>query len=193
MKKFVEKGSEQSIIRQIEKMGFNKCESEKIFNFINSNKCLLSDNESIKKSLHSDDCNPGIIKYMIPNLNYDYYINLKYSTIMIAALLLDIKYTKGFSTLALNLSKVNTPHIIKIDEKNGEKCILKETLSLKNKTGTNTLLLPFHGECCNNNYTCKFRNIDKCGCTKENIDEIYKQLTSKGVFKKEGNKYIYQL
>lgn len=193
MNKIVKKGSEQSIIYQIEKMGFDKCESEKIFDFITSNKCLLSDDEFINKSLHNDDSNPGIIYYMIPNLNYDYYINLKYSTIMIVALLLDIKYTKGFSTLALNLSNINIPHIIKVDENNGEKCILKETLSLKNKTGTNTVLLPFHGECCNNNYICKFRRIDKCECAKENIDEIYKQLTKKGIFKKEGDKYIYQL
>lgn len=184
-------GSKSEIYEEFEKIGFYNDDINKILSYISGNVNVLSAGESYKIEISSPSLPPGTIGFM--TFNYNYHINLKYSTIFIIALILDINYTRGVSTFALGLLGIKNAEFKKISEYNGEKCIIKETICQKGKSGSESILEKFHGECCNNQYACKYKEIDKCNCNKKEITSIYESLCEKGVFKKCGYNYKYRL
>ena len=101
--------------------------------------------------------------------------------------------TKGFASVLIGFLGITNTSFVKINEYNGEKCILKETIMQKDKVGNKNLLNKFHGECCNNQYKCKYKINDKCKCKKKDIITIFDNLCEKGVFKKYSSGYKYQL
>lgn len=182
-------GFENDVYREIANLGFNSIDNaEKIVSFLRYNSNILSNDEFVEIKLIEPKTNPGMLGLIIMEKNL--YINVKLSTLLIAALILDIHFTEGFAQLFLNLFGIGSRTITRFDEENGEKCIIIE--SLKNKTGSLNILQNYNGECSNKQLKCKFRKNNQCCCTKEDVNKIYETLIEYNMFKKEGDKYIYK-
>lgn len=190
---FVSKGSVDTICEDIIKnTGFNRENAKAIFDYLvkNKEKLHLADDEKITSSFEFPSFSPGTIGFMTPKYNYS--INIKKTTIIIVALILDIAFTKGIISTLLNMFGLSGICITKLSEANGEKCIVKETVFSENKTGNADILNAFDGECCNCDMNCNYRRGDRCTCSRDNIIDIYQRLTEVGLFRKEGDSFVYQ-
>lgn len=184
-------GVEKNIYNALNNMGLpNKTDSEKIINYLIKNKSALNADESIELTRIYPNSPPGTMCLMIAQTGY--YVNIKISTIVICALLLDINLTKGFASTAIALMGVPSAAFVKLNEYDGQKCIVKETLATKDKIGSEKILDKFCGECCNCDLTCKYRHEGHCTCSSSNIVKIYDLLANKNMFKKVNGIYKYQ-
>lgn len=86
---------------------------------------------------------------------------------------------------------MNTQAIAILDECEGEKCIVKETLLRDKKTGDCELLRDFNGECVNNNMNCRYRAAGQCRCDERTIRSIYESLVEKMFSKELGKKPMH--
>lgn len=153
-----------------------------------NNKDILGNDESVFIKYQSFP--PGMMGLMVSGDNY--YINIRITTIVVAALILDLYITRGAMATILGMCGVPKTSIVKINETTGEKCILKETLMRKSKRGDQNILSSFNGKCCNNNMNCQYRDGDNCTCKRENVLAIFQKLTDKNIFKANGDFYDYQ-
>lgn len=184
-------GSENEVYNKIASLGLNNvCDAEQIITFLKYNDDLLFSDEKIETSTEIPKSSPGMMSMVIMRKNL--YVNLKISTILIVALLLDIHMTEGLAQLLIAMIGVSSQAIVAFSEENGEKCIIKETLKTQDKTGHPSILSKFRGECCNNNFNCKYRIDGTCCCTPDKIKEIFDDLVSRNMFKKVGDFYKYQ-
>lgn len=184
-------GSQNEVYKKIANLGLNNsCDAEQIVTFLEHNKELLCSDEKIETSMEIPKSSPSMMSMVIMRKNL--YVNLKVSTILIVALLLDIHMTEGFAQLLIAMMGVGSQAIVAFSEENGEKCIIKETLKTQDKTGHPSILSKFRGECCNNNFNCKYRIDGTCCCTPDKIKEIFDDLVSCNMFKKVGDFYKYQ-
>lgn len=191
MRKIELRGLQNEVYKKIASIGLNNsCDAEQIVTFLEHNKELLCSDEKIETSIEIPDSSPGMLSLIIMRKNL--YINLKVSTILIVALLLDIHMTKGFAQLLIAMMGISSRAIVAFSEENGEKCIIKETLKTQDKIGHPGILSKFRGECCNNNLNCKYRTEGMCCCTQDKIKEIFDDLVSCNMFKKVGDFYKYQ-
>lgn len=184
-------GPENDVYKKLAALGLNNsCDAEQIITFLKHNKNLLCSEEVIETSMEMPPSLPGMMSLVIMRKNL--YVNLKLSTILIVALLLDIHITAGFAQMLTAMMGVSSHAIVTFGEENGEKCIIKETLRTQDKVGHPDMLSKFHGECCNNDLKCRYRVDDKCYCSSERIEEILAGLASCNMFIKEGDFYKYQ-
>ena len=184
-------GSADEVYKKIASFGLNNmCDAEQIITFLKYNGDLLCSNEKIETRIETPKSSPEMMNMLIMRKNL--YVNLKVSTILIVALIFDIHLTKGFAQLLTAMLGVSSQAIVTFSEAKGEKCIIKETLRTKDKTGNPDMLSKFKGECCNNNLNCKHRIDNKCYCTPDKIKEIFDNLVDCNMFKKEGDFYKYQ-
>lgn len=191
MSKFICNGSANYVERKFaEKYQLDVKDASRIINFLKGNGNVLCDDEFVKR-IYSSGIPNGCLGLIIPGSDYKYYINVKTATVALAALILDITLTKGAAATLVSLLGMPAAAIVKLDESNGEKCIVKETVLTDGKTGNENVLAKYNGECCNNNYRCKFNNDGKCMCKKTDIVAIYKDLVRKNVFKQHGDFYKY--
>lgn len=179
----------EKVYAELKKYGFEStCDAERVLSFLSENQEMLKENEVIKKYQKFPETPQGMMGLLIIEQNI--YINLKISTILITALLLDIKLSKGFATLLIGMLGIPQNVLVKINEKNGEKCFIHEAMSRK-KISVN-VLDQFNGECCNNQYKCKYNINGECNCTKEKIKEILDNLVENNMFKEDGGLYTLQ-
>lgn len=191
MEKIELNGSANEVYNKIAVHGFdNSHDVEHIITFLEHNDDLLCADEKIETSVEIPQSSSGMMSFVIMRKNL--YVNLKISTILIAALLLDIHMTGGFAQLLIALIGINSKAIATFSEENGEKCVIKETLRTHDKIGHPSILSRFHGECCNHNLNCKYRIDDKCCCTPDRVKVIFDDLVSCNMFKREGDFYKYQ-
>ncbi len=176
------KGTDDSISEQIqEQLGISEEAALRVFYYMVNNQDILSKDEFIK-ILPRKGISSGLTFF-----NEKYYVNVKIATLLICALLLDIKFTSGVAATIISLAGIPTKSILKLNEKDGQKCILRETLKLKGKTADKYILEKFKGECPNNNLsTCKYRNGMRCSCSPELVEEILASLADNNVFIKDG-------
>ena len=106
---------------------------------------------------------------------------------------IDVEVKEGGIELLLTLLGVTDGTILKICEYNGEKCIAKELLHQKKKRATKRILQGMKGECCNNQYECRYRQEGKCLCGEEETKEILERFAERGIVKKFGSYYQYQI
>lgn len=165
-------------------------DANKIIEFLTNNRNILSNSEKFEIDVEYPDMPPGMMGLMIAE--YTYYVNIKVTTIAIIALLLDINVTGGLAATLLSLGGASSRGIIKLNEFEGEKCIVKETLMQGVRIGNKDILLKFSGECCNNNMNCKYNDSGKCNCSENTVISIYEKLVEKDMFIKRGNEYVYQ-
>lgn len=183
MEYFSARGSIQSICEKLSYITADDSENARaIVDYLIDNKDILDSEESLTTSIDFPSFPSGVVGFMTPE--YNYYINIKITTIVVLALILDITLTKGVISTVLNMCGFSSTSVVKLDERNGEKCIVKETLLIDNKIGSQNILSRFAGKCCNNDLNCRFRDGDDCTCRKEDIITIYQRLTEKNLFKK---------
>lgn len=184
-------GSQDNLCSELMMQGIeNKEDAKKIINFLEENRIILSESEKFEIHTEYPHMPPGTMAMMIANNRY--YVNIKITTIAIIALLLDINITGGVASALLSLSGVPGQGIIKLDESEGEKCIVKETLLQHEKIGDKNILSKFQGECCNYYMNCKYKESERCKCNEEKVLTIYKGLANKNVFLRQGDKFVYQ-
>lgn len=167
-----------------------KEDAEKIVEFLTEHRKFLSELESFEIKTEYPDMPPKMMGLMI--VKNSYYVNIKTITIAVIALLLDITVTEGLAATLLSLGGVSSVGIIKLDEYEGEKCIVKETLLQDEKVGRKDILAKFNGECCNYYMNCKYKESECCKCSEDAIVSIYEKLVSKNMFIRRGEKFVYQ-
>lgn len=190
MEKYIQlKGSDEAISEQLQKqMGLSRTEALRIFYYLANNDDIL-DNDECVTSQHGMG---GVSGVMSPNGKY--YLNVKITTIAICALLLDIKLTDGIIGMVLPLVGITSRIVFyKLSEKEGQKCILKEILRSKNKTGNKYMLEKFGAECVNNDLAdCKYRQGTECSCASVQVEEILTTLENENVLRRdEGGGFRY--
>ena len=206
----LEKCEIKEIIIQMLELSTNKKSPIKIREDIQR---LLSDEEKIvvrtKTSVKESICNslvsyPGLVvtpqilllkiihPFIIPIL--DIHVNLKIATISILALLLDAALPLGVASQVLALSGVNNKAFAKLDEVEGDKCILFEVCVMSEKKAKlETLAKKYSKECINNHLKCKYRENAMCKITLYQIKGICDKLVSKNVFKSQNGFYFYNI
>lgn len=99
-----------------------------------------------------------------------YYINLPKSIVMIIALILDITLTNGVVSGICGILGVQSQTFFKINQHNGESCLLREYLRQKNEVGEYGYLAG--NECLNNDLECRHRDGNgRCCIRKEDIEK----------------------
>lgn len=190
-KYFMIDGNKKDAILALHNCGIEKLEdAEKLLDYLYQYKKFMSNDEFIE---FEDDM--AYSKTMsLTFSDSSYYVNLKTTTIVIIATLLDISLTKGFASVALSLFGNSSTAFVRIEETNGEKCILKETLSEKQKIGSANILKKYKGHCCYPVSNCKYRNNEECKCMENDIIYIYEKLCEKNIFKRNyaDQNYYYQ-
>lgn len=180
-------GLEDAVLQQIsERMEISDDNATRVLFYLINNQKLLGNDESIVIS----KAKPKIMGMTVANEKY--YINLKITTLAICALLLDIKLTKGLMSSVFSLAGIPTKAFVKLDEREGQKCILREVLMSENKMGDVRILNKFHGQCCNNDLcSCRYRSEGYCTCQPEAVEKIFQELEKNNVFRKDGAGYYH--
>ena len=120
------------------------------------------------------------------------YINLKASTIALLAFLFDINVTDGIANFVLTATGVNLRLIAKLDEAEGEKCVLLEVYRKENHQADSDIFKQVCGkECINNDMNCKYRCDGVCTMDQVKVKEILDDLNDKNVFAKRNDSYEY--
>lgn len=120
------------------------------------------------------------------------YINLKASTIALFALLFDIKVTDGIANFVLAETGVNLRLIAKLDEAEGEKCVLLEVYRKENHQANPDIFKHVCGkECINNDMNCKYRSMGVCTMYQERVKEILDNLNDRNVLAKINEFYKF--
>ena len=179
-------GELENIISELSETGmFSQDDCKTVLQLLEENIDILSEDETFEKVLFNK------VGAGYTTANYQYYINIKITTILILVYLLDYKFTHGAAAALSSIMGIKTGAIVKLQEENGEKCIFKE-LTLQKKQGDKNVLKKFKGECCNNHYQCCYRSEGKCNCSKEQIEIILNSFASKNIVVKKGRKYLVQ-
>ncbi len=183
-------GSEADILGVLqEQIGLDGCGAARVLAFLEKeSSAVLYNDETYQVTKNVPSISPGMLGLM--TLHYDYYINIRASTIFLLSVLLDAKVKVPVTAGYLAVKGMNRL-IEKIDENSGTKCILMEILRLPGKTGNCEILEAFNGECCNNHLTCRFRSENKYQCTKRDVAYIMEGLADIGILEKRGNFYCY--
>lgn len=125
---------------------------------------------------------------------YEYYINLKSSTIILLALLLDLNCTNGIASTVLALLGVNSRTIACIPDYNGERCVLIEICRQKNRQGNKEIFDCIMGrDCINSNLCCQYRIENLCTLSDIALDNIFDILVEKNVLAKLRDMYKYNI
>ena len=179
----------EKVYSELTRLGFeSKNDAERVVTFLDEHRNMLKENEDIKPYQIAPKSTPGMIGFIVMEKNL--FINLKITTILLAALLLDIKITDGLASLIVGMIGIPQNVIVKFNEEDGQKCIIHEAIN--SKTISANVLHRFNGECCNNQYKCKYNINGKCTCTEEKVKEILDNLTEATMFKKDGDLYVLQ-
>ncbi len=180
-------GSENVVLQHIsDRLEISNDNAIRMLSFLTNRQNLLGSDESIvvSKAKH---------KMMgMTVANEKYYINLKITTLVMCALLLDINLTKGLMSSICSLAGISTKAFVKLDEREGQKCILREVLMSETKTGDAHILDKFRGQCCNNDLRrCRYRCEGCCTCQPEEVEKILQELEKNTVFRKDGAGYYH--
>lgn len=151
----------------------------------------ISDNENITATIRMPEINPDVMELLIPETNYN--INLKVATILIIAALFDVNITKGIASYFLGAFGFSNRAIVKLNEKEGEKCIVLEMLRAKSRTVDQFVLPPINGECFNNHLDCKYRTDGLCKIKRTDVIRTLDNLCDKNIIQKVGEKYRYNV
>lgn len=166
-------------------------ECKHLIRFIQENKELLGEDELIQCIAPNKDV-IGVSEFITEQMSY--YIGLKQSSIYLMLFLLGF-HTKGVSSFIAMLSGITTSGkvVIPIDAEAGIKCIVMELArNRKHGAGVN-LLKKYKGQCCNNQYSCRYRENESCNLHSDKIEKILEYLETNKVIKKKLNRYYYQL
>ncbi len=149
----------------------------------------LGEGEVIETEMRLPSVPGDVLCMMIPGTNY--HINVKASTIMVIALLLDIKLTCGFASMLLGMKGFNTYSIVELDAWNGEKCLVINALLNKNHHLLLEDFSQYKAQCVNNHIKCKYQNNGSCSISSDDLVKLFMTLCDKNVFTQIGDHYKY--
>lgn len=188
---FIFSGSKEKLEQEITKL-IEKKDVHKFIDGITKLSPYSSGDEHITVTTYISETNPDILQYLSASTNYN--INLKAATITIIAAILDATLTQGFVSGTLLMNGFNNHALVKLNETEGEKCVVLEMLRTKTHTITDNVLPPSNRECFNNNLNCKYRSSSQCKIEKKDIQKILLSLCNKNVIQENENgvyKYNY--
>lgn len=186
---FIFSGSKENFEHELSKMIEEKDINKFIDGITKLSPYFCSDDEYITVTTCIPETNPDIMECLIPGTNFN--VNLKAVTITIIAAILDVSLTKVFATATLSMLGFNSHAIVKLNETEGEKCIVLEMLRTKSRIIFEDILPPNNGECLNNNLNCKYRINGKCKIGKNDIQGNLLSLCNKNVIRESG-KGVYK-
>ena len=165
----------------------NKNDAIKFLKEIHNYTYLFNQGESFKKEKINENDDYGWF-----SSGWNYYINIKKTTMLIIGLILDILFTKGFTSLFLNFNGIDIIPLQKL--KSYEKCILKEIVLSKGKLSSPDDFLDKDRICVNNDITqCCYRKYNsECALNKETLNFNIDSLISKKILRKEEKRYIIE-
>ena len=153
-------------------LGISGENAEKLFEILNSKEYSFAGQELIAIQEESDDKS-------ILFMGGLYSLNIKATTLVVLAVLLDMKVTNGMAGMIIQLTGLGKQGIAKLNEYLGERCIAREAALLKEID--KNVLDANHGECVNNDLECKFQEKGECRCTFTEVEKIIDKLEKEGV------------
>lgn len=142
----------------------------------------------LKKDMCADN-NDGMIHLLLDE--YGININISALSLLMIALVLDVKLTLGVASAVLGIVGKSGQAIVKLDVPAGEECLIREALLTKKHLVDSTILPYCSGECVNNDLPCNYREDGKCTIKAKDVVEILDSLSGKNVFTKIRNSYKY--
>ena len=188
---FTNNGTANDIeINMVDTITDNKVNADLLFNLIDKNQDLLSDDESFileKANPNNDDSSSvSLLGFML--VHQKYHINIKFATLALICLLFDIKYSQGFAAFLFGAFGLDYA-VVKLDDI--EKCIAYR-LKKEKALSLDELKQPYR---CGFTY-CNSRcgNLSDDGtCDKWEdgalIEKALASLVQKKVVKQKGDKY----
>lgn len=147
---------------------------------------ILSDDEVFDMKREKHDSKNGL-GFIVPKTNY--YLNVKKTTLAFIGLLLDIKFTYGFSSFVLNFFGITADTIRKLSDT--EKCILillkTDCITLDN----NGYAFLDNPKCINFALKCTYCQYNRCCLPREVLNDAVQKLLDEKVIKRKGNSLIY--
>lgn len=150
---------------------------DKVLNFLQKHNKLLEKNEHIIVKQETPKMPSGVLGMII--LKTKYSINIKKSTIVIIAFLLDVNFSKGITSLALNLVGFSPQVLQKITD--DKKCLVSDVL-IGNKKDFNDFNY-YNKKCIHTGIECPFRDVCTCKRTDEEIRNQIEYLKLKQIIK----------
>ena len=182
-------GDLNNIKNQLSLQGLNLTtrETEELIDILKEYSKQLEPDELFEDRVRMPRQNGRYLSFMI--LEHEYHI-----CISRLCLYFLVKLTNRITfELSEKIFDWTAPDIInRIDEINGEKCVIEEALQ-HDRLGTDKVFDKNNGQCCNFNLKCHFRQDEKCTCTKSDLTKIYESLTKRGVMKRTDNGYKIRL
>jgi len=151
-------------------------ESELIFDFMKKTSLLHK-----QETTNSDNENNLIVAEGL------YYINVKITTLIIIAFLMDMKLSNGLAGLIHQISGQPSNSVTKLQPGSGELCIIKEALRSTKKFVNKDILSSNNYECINNDIPCLFRYSVNCSCNSDEVYKILQKLADNNIFTTKDN------
>lgn len=190
--KFVFSGTHEDLVSKLSKFLTDK-DAQTLASHISDYHDVLDAEEivdvishGIKKQTEQEN---GLFYFLLED--YEININIKALSLMMIALLLDIKLTLGLASTSLALLGVNGQAIVKVTADEGEICLIREALLRDNRIVDVSVLPVCSSECVNNDLQCKFRRDGKCTICAKDTEEILDRLSEKNIFTKIKKYYKY--
>lgn len=192
-------GSFQHVIDDVVNSGLLPKElAVESLNYLMENIDLLEKGKEMLAAKQADDYLCGSSGFIPEGANF--YIQLKKSTILLAAMLVS---SAAMSFFDANIVALISPIIVKsvfggvqqlwfrVYEESGEKCIIRELASKRSSVVSPKDIKKKIGNTCTKEYNCNFRKKGKCKCKSADIEDICETLKEKGAVFKSGNCYGY--
>lgn len=160
-----------------------------VFNFLEDNQTVLSENEFFTKEQPQLPNGKMFLSFTIADAKYS--INLRAVTVFIISIIIDFKLPLPATSTILAIKGLKQL-ITTIDKLSGARCVLLEIMRSKTKTGDINIFDKNLCQCINNDLECSHRDSDfNCTCNQENVKHILNELESDGVLKKINDVYHY--
>ena len=171
--------------KMLENIVINKANSDFLFNIIENNQNLLSDDEYFEKQIVVKGVNAKALSFLTTQANY--HINIKIFTLAFICLLFDMAISDGVAAFLLGLFGVNYS-LVKL---NGmEKCV---AYKIKSEKSVNDEQLTALTQCNFTQYNTKCGNLNADGSCKmwreDQVKAALDSLISKKIIKMNGMNY----
>ncbi len=172
------------VMRQLNEITTSGNLVRKVFDFINVHKQILTSEEYFYENTTMPRMPPGVIGMMVMKSKYS--INMKISTILILALLIDSQLVLPIASNFLGFIGYSTKVIEKIQD--NERCIIIDILLGGKKTYQEFNY--YKNECILNDINCPYRKEYVCDRKIDVIKDIIKKLEEKIIIKHVNGKYV---
>lgn len=187
-------GSLKEVHQSITYLGvqLNTEETRQFLDCLIENQRYLDSNDTAIKTLGGiEGSPPNTFGFLV--LDNMYHINIKAASLNLLLCLINNSIVKSIVKNILNVVLGVSDNIVtKIDQFNGELCLIREIAS-NNRRCTVEVLSKNKGKCWNNDISCSFREGDNCRCEQKNVKEILNSFVGKKVLRQKDGVYILNL